>query len=112
MPTRLVNLLYFSSTTCWSALNRAVEPSLNTASTSSRCSLVVWYLIEKEPQELFPIMPPSIQRLVVAVSGPNCRLNREASRFSVSLITHGSTLAVLSYAPVSRQVLHTPETSK
>src|SRR5919197_6386325 len=56
-------------------------------------SAVTPAMIECVPQELFPIMPPSVQRECVAGSGPKVSLCSSAASRSWSQITPGSTRA-------------------
>ncbi len=66
-------------------------PSLNNAFTSSKCSRVLRYTIELEPQELFPTIPPIIARLAVDVSGANIKPCGFKNIFNSSRITPGCT---------------------
>ncbi len=56
---------------CKACRKLASLPSLRMAFTDRRCSRVLPYTTELEPQELFPTMPPIIARLAVDVSGRN-----------------------------------------
>src|SRR5919197_809515 len=56
-------------------------------------SAVTPAMIECVPQELFPIMPPSVQRECVAGSGPKVSLCSSAASRSWSQITPGRTRA-------------------
>ena len=53
-----------------SSLNVAKDPSLKMAFISTILSRVTPYRIEVVPEELFPTIPPIIQRLEVEVLGP------------------------------------------
>ena len=69
-------------------------PGVSTSS-SSTFSTVLPASIECGPHELLPIMPPSVQRLCVAGSGPQVSPCFSASAFSASHTIPGSTSAVL-----------------
>src|SRR2546427_587931 len=56
--------------------------------------------MERAPQELFPIIPPSVARLLVAVSGPSRSPCGRAARLRSSCTTPGCARAHL--APASR----------
>ena len=58
-------------------------------------SRVVPYLIEVVPLELFPTIPPIIQRLEVEVLGPKNNPYSFKTRFRSSRITPGCKLTVL-----------------
>ena len=45
----------------------------STTSSAITLSTVLPCQIERAPAELLPIMPPTLARLLVATSGPNCR---------------------------------------
>src|SRR3972149_5092366 len=49
--------------------------------------------MERAPQELLPIIPPSVARLLVAVSGPSRRPKRAAAALGASCTTPGWTRA-------------------
>ena len=53
------------------------------------------------PAELLPIIPPSVARFLVEVSGPNTRPCRAAARFSCSCTTPGWTRATRRSASIS-----------
>ncbi len=63
-------------------------------------STVLPAITECAPQELLPIMPPSVQRLCVAGSGPKVRPCRSASPRRLSHTTPGSTSAVRAAASI------------
>src|SRR6476660_2627089 len=75
-----------------SDLNSASLPSLSNAFTSNKCSLVLLYTTELEPQELLPTIPPIIALLAVDVSGPKNNPCGFRNIFSSSRITPGCTL--------------------
>src|SRR5678816_1546198 len=77
-------------------LNSALLPSLNKVFTSSKCSLVLLYTTELEPQELLPTIPPIMALLAVDVSGPKNRPCGFKNIFSSSRITPGCTLTQFS----------------
>jgi hypothetical protein len=56
------------------------------STTSSVCtwSIVMPYRTDWLPAELLPIIPPSVARFLVEVSGPNIRPCRAPARFSCS----------------------------
>ena len=54
------------------------------------------------PQELFPIMPPSVQRLCVDGSGPKVSCRASARLLSESRTTPGSTRANRRSGSISR----------
>ncbi|MDH6609171.1 hypothetical protein M2164_004806 [Streptomyces sp. SAI-208] len=64
--------------------------------TSSRCTLsaVVPHATECDPQELFPIIPPSVHRPCVEGSGPNRSPCGAAASWSRSRTSPGCTTAV------------------
>ena len=57
------------------------------------------------PAELLPIIPPSVARLLVEVSGPNASPCRAAARFSCSCTTPGCTRALRCPASISMMLL-------
>ena len=69
----------------------AREPSASTTSSSSTWSIVVPWRIDALPEELLPIMPPSVARLEVEVSGPKPSPCGFAAALSASCTTPGST---------------------
>ena len=69
----------------------AREPSLSTTSNSSTWSIVVPWTIDALPEELLPIMPPSVARLAVEVSGPKPSPCGFAAALRASCTTPGST---------------------
>ena len=71
--------------------NVAVEPSASTTSSAWMWSIVVPWTIDSLPDELLPIIPPSVARLDVDVSGPKPSPNRRAARLRSSWTTPGST---------------------
>ena len=52
-------------------------------------SIVVPWTIDSLPEELLPIIPPSVARFDVDVSGPKPRLKRRAARLRSSCTTPG-----------------------
>ena len=74
------------------AQNRA--PSAVTTSSASMFSTVLPAITECAPHELLPIMPPSVQRLCVAGSGPKVSPCFSAAAFSASHTVPGWTSAV------------------
>ncbi len=69
----------------------AREPSASTTSSSSTWSIVVPWRIDALPEELLPIMPPSVARLEVEVSGPKPSPWDRAAALSASCTAPGST---------------------
>jgi hypothetical protein len=70
-------------------------------SSASTFSTVFPAITECEPQELLPIMPPRVQRLCVAGSGPKVRRCFSAAWRSTSHTTPGSTRAVSLFSSTS-----------
>src|SRR6266545_4640740 len=68
-------------------------PLASSSSSASRLSAVRPQATECDPQELLPIMPPSVQRLWVDGSGPKSRPWAAAARRRSSRTTPGSTVA-------------------
>src|SRR3972149_5620088 len=58
--------------------------------------------MERTPQELLPIIPPSVARLLVAVSGPSRRPKRAAAALRSSCTTPGCTRARRRSGSISR----------
>ena len=85
-----------------SGLKCASLPSESTILTSSRWSRVLPYIMECEPHELLPIMPPIMHRLAVDVSGPKKSPCSFMAMFSSSKITPGCTRTQCSCGFTSR----------
>ena len=69
--------------------NVAWLASDSTTSRASTWSIVMPYRTDWLPAELLPIIPPSVARFLVEVSGPNSRPCRAPARFSCSCTTPG-----------------------
>src|SRR5919198_1191528 len=80
-----------SSLTALGSVRRV--PSYSSMSSASTLSAVTPARIECTPQELLPIMPPSVQRECVAGSGPNVRSCSSAASRSRSSTSPGCTRA-------------------
>ena len=81
-------------------------------SSSSMLSAVSPAMTECVPQELLPIMPPSVQRLWVAGSGPNVRSYLFAALRNSSSTIPGSTRARFASASSSTRRFMYLEKSK
>ncbi len=79
----------------------AVVASESTTSSAITLSTVLPCQMERAPAELLPIMPPTLARLLVATSGPNCKPRGAAAALSWSSTTPGSTRAVIDCASMS-----------
>ena len=71
-------------------------------SSESTWSTVMPYLTEWLPAELLPIIPPSVARLLVEVSGPNMSPCWAAARFNCSCTTPGWTRACRASPSIAR----------
>ena len=71
-------------------------------SSESTWSTVMPYLTEWLPAELLPIIPPSVARLLVEVSGPNMSPYWAAARFNCSCTTPGWTRACRAAPSIAR----------
>ena len=73
----------------------------STTSSVRTWSIVMPYRTDWLPAELLPIIPPSVARFLVEVSGPNTRPCRALARFSCSCTTPGCTRATRRSASIS-----------
>ena len=100
-PRRPPSATMRSSSASGVAPTRMRAPSYVRTSSDSTLSSVFPAMIECTPQELLPIMPPSVQQPCVAGSGPNVRPWPSAAARSASRTTPGSTRAVRASGSIS-----------
>ena len=101
-PSRVGRAARAASSAALSGPNAAVLASDRTTSSASTWSIVMPYRTDWLPAELLPIIPPSVARLLVEVSGPNVSPCRAAARFSCSCTTPGWTRARRASASIAR----------
>ena len=92
-PSRVGEAARLSRSGSVSGPNRDRLASDSTTSSSRTWSIVMPYRTDWLPAELLPIIPPSVARLLVEVSGPNMSPCGAAARFSCSWTTPGCTRA-------------------
>ena len=89
VPSSVGAAARLTSSPAVSGPNVAWLASDSTTSRASTWSIVMPYRTDWLPAELLPIIPPSVARFLVEVSGPNSRPCRAPARFSCSCTTPG-----------------------
>src|ERR1039457_4668699 len=100
-PSRVGEAARLSRSWSVSGPNRDRLASDSTTSRASTWSMVMPYRTDWLPAELLPIIPPSVARVLVEVSGPNMSPCGAAARFSCSWTTPGCTRATRCSASIS-----------